>query len=189
MNLECDNCDQCFEVNPNDLDRIKKASSNSLSMMLIICSKCKNQTTWYNGIETCQPDANINFIEDLRKNKIPNSYIKHLKDRTKLEVNIFDDESDFSLYSNDDLLKKVNIDNILYYQVSQILGFIKTIKEFALEDIKEDLELLENSISIGYENTRILFIDGREANSSLYIFHPDGGDIEKTSLRINNLIE
>jgi hypothetical protein len=60
------------------------------------------------------------------------------------------------------------------------------IKQFAH---KKEIELFENSLAIGEENGDVLFIDKREENSKLYIFYPDGGDIEKTKLTLNSIIE
>jgi len=43
-------------------------------------------------------------------------------------------------------------------------------------------------LCIGYENTDILFIDKREKDSFLYVFYADGGDIEKTKLKLTDII-
>lgn len=48
---------------------------------------------------------------------------------------------------------------------------------------------LSNCLTIGYENTRILFIDYRDSNS-IWIFHSDNGyDFEKTNKKLNEIIK
>ena len=48
---------------------------------------------------------------------------------------------------------------------------------------------LSNCLTIGYVNTRILFIDIRD-NNSLWIFHSDGGDdFKKTTMTIDKIIK
>ena len=63
------------------------------------------------------------------------------------------------------------------------------IKEVGYEFSKKEIELFENALAIGDENGDVLFIDKREENSKLYIFYPDGGDIEKTKLTIYDIIK
>ncbi len=56
-----------------------------------------------------------------------------------------------------------------------------------IELSNKEVELQENSLSIGAENGDILFIDKREIDSPLYIFYHDGADIEKTKFKLSDI--
>ena len=188
MILKCNKCNKCFIVGENDILRINEEVLNKkFNTMLITCTHCQKRTTWHHGIEECNNE--VKRKENLKQNSIPVNYLSILNSLKKLEITIFEDEDNFKLYSKDELTKLLSVNGIYYYQISELLGYISTIVEFSIGDIKDEIKLLENSVTIGHENTRVLFIDSREENSYLFVFHPDGGDIEKTSLRINNLIE
>ena len=73
-----------------------------------------------------------------------------------------------------------------------IKGYALSLKSI-IEDYGKDsnffiLDNLSDSITIGEENNRLLFIDSRDHNT-LWIFYTDGGDgIEKTDLTLDELI-
>jgi hypothetical protein len=93
------------------------------------------------------------------------------------------------------LCKEITIDRAKCIQAKELKGFVQTLKEMVVDGentsddkgMKFSLRRLAKSISIGVENSRILFIDSRD-NSSLWVFHPDGGDVEKTNLTIEYII-
>lgn len=182
--IKCKSCEKYFTPTESDKSRLDDAIKSKMPLLIINCTICNNQ----NFIKA--EELNVekkDVIKDLRKKEIPNKYKEFLNATKNMKISIFKKEDDFKLYSYDELKQMVNIDGVMYYQMSEILGYVKTIAMLALENIEENVKLLENSISIGYENTRILFIDSRQDNSFLYIFHPDGGDVEKTDIRINNV--
>ena len=121
-------------------------------------------------------------------------YFEYLtSDHFYSEVSIFEDEENFELFGLNQLCEKVNVDGKLYLTIKQLKGFTNSLKEITNETpAKKDkqqftLNELSNCLTIGYENTRLLFIDSRD-NNSLWIFHSDGGDYEKTSMTIDKII-
>jgi hypothetical protein len=67
-------------------------------------------------------------------------------------------------------------------------GYAKSLEEIFGEEMTEAFSLseLSNCLTVGYENEAILFLDNRDKNS-LWVFHPDGGDIEPTIMTLEKI--
>lgn len=194
MILQCENCNQYFKVTDLDSTRIINAQKENKKFLVLFCQKCFNHTSWKPENEIFSDEkllekeiTNIDKFETVNdlgiKNDIesflPKEYYQYLVENKELEIRISKDRDNFNLFSLDELFTNVSIDNEEYLTIFQLKGYFKTLKE---------VELFENSLAIGYENGDILFIDEREENSKLYIFYPDGGDIEKTKYTLNNIV-
>jgi len=123
---------------------------------------------------------------------LPQAYLDHLRSgKSRPGVAIFSDEDHFTLYSLDALCQDVEVDGARYLAVRQLAGFAQTLAQVAGPDSKQaapfSLAELAACLAIGEESTRILFIDSRD-NDALWIYHPDGGDVEKTPLTVSALI-
>ena len=131
--------------------------------------------------------------KELEKGKIelPTEYLNYLTgENFKQEITIFSDESDFTLYTLDQLSKSINIDGQKMLRINQLKGYVDTILDVmeCSEREKNKYLQLSNCLSIGFENTRVLYIDNKD--NTLHIFHPDGGDTEKIkTLTLNQLIQ
>jgi len=71
--------------------------------------------------------------------------------------------------------------------ITQLKAYAATLQEVDYEEGSFSLERLSQSLSIGYENERLLFVDSQD-NSSLYIFEIEDGDILKTDYTLTDLI-
>ncbi|KAB8053294.1 hypothetical protein GCN78_07085 [Janthinobacterium rivuli] len=91
----------------------------------------------------------------------------------------------------DALCQDVDVDGTSYLAVRQLEGFAQALAQAAGTGSKQAAPFspaeLAACLSIGEENTRILFIDSRD-NEALWIYHPDGGDVDKTRLTVTSLI-
>jgi hypothetical protein len=127
------------------------------------------------GIEL--PDKHIHFL---------------LGESFNNKFKVDDNEDPFNIYNTKELLTGTNIDGESYIIAESLIGYAKTLIDIMGDNTSDQngeeysLEQLSKGIVIGDENGRLLFIDS-EDNSSLYIFHPDGGDVEKTEKSINDL--
>ena len=130
------------------------------------------------------------LIAKLKKSniEIPQNYLEYLtSDKFNAEISIFSDENNFHLYSLEKLCKKISVDGSSVLQVSELKGYADSLKEIWWDD-KFSLSEFADCLTIGYENERILFIDNRD-NCTLWIFHPDGADIEKINIKLTDIIE
>ena len=122
---------------------------------------------------------------------LPQAYLAHLRSgKSRPDVAIFTDEDPFTLYSLDALCHDVEVDGTRYLAVRQLAGFAQTLAQAAGTGSKQAAPFspaeLAACLAIGEENTRILFIDSRD-NEALWIYHCDGGDVEKTRLTVSAL--
>ena len=91
------------------------------------------------------------------------------------------------LYSLEELCEEITIDKHRCTIITQLKAYAATLQEIGYEEGSFSLERLSQSLSIGYENERILFVDSQD-NSSLYIFEIEDGDILKTDYTLTDLI-
>lgn len=103
-------------------------------------------------------------------------------------------EREFTLYTLEELVATVTIDGLEVSNIRALKGYVKTIKEFLGPNTmdqkgnKFSMLMLAASKVIGHDNGDLLFIDGHDSKT-IYIFHPDGGDLTKTKLKLNSLIK
>ena len=91
------------------------------------------------------------------------------------------------LYLLEALCEEITIDKHQCTIITQLKAYAATLQEVGYEEGSFSLERLSQSLSIGYENERILFVDSQD-NSSLYIFEIEDGDILKTDYTLTDLI-
>ena len=91
----------------------------------------------------------------------------------------------------DALCQDVDVDGTRYLAVRPLAGFAESLAQAARTDSKQaapfSLAELAACLAIGEENTPILFIDSRD-DDTLWIYHLDGGDVERTRLTLTSLI-
>ena len=186
---------------------LKSALGKSMTFMFLHCPVCSrifqfNPVAWTaQACEAVAPKAarvakksNKQLEKLLAKEKValPQAYLDHLNSgKSRPDVAIFKDEDHFTLYRLDALCKEVDVDGTRYLAVRQLAGFAQALAQVAGTGSKQaapfSLAELAACLAIGEENTRILFIDSRD-NDALWIYHLDGGDVEKTRLSVTSLI-
>ena len=115
-------------------------------------------------------------------------YINYLKaQKETVCFPVFSEEAPFVLYSLEALCEEITIDKHQCTIITQLKAYAATLQEIGYEEGSFSLERLSQSLSIGYENERILFVDSQD-NSSLYIFEIEDGDILKTDYTLTDLI-
>jgi len=203
------NCGQTFkskELNEYDFNFLQSATIKKMTFMLIHCPKC-SQMFKFDTVkrEAMAMSSNPNLkVEKMKKTvkqltailnkskiEIPTPYFEYLiSDNFNSEILIFEDEYSFELYDLEELCEKIKVDGKPYHAIRKLKGFANTLLEVIGEQEGQPFSLkeLSNCLAIGYENTRILFIDNRD-NNSLWIFHPDGGDCEKTTMTLDKIIK
>jgi len=191
--LQCNECNNYFEIFQEGVERIAYAKEKGRSMMLFNCPNCGQQTSWHRLMKI-HNDASLLNIEkkykeiEIDEDLLPKSYLKYLKQGTKKQTKVSKDKDKFDLFTLEELFTYISIDKKEYLTIYQLKGYFNTLLEVGYEFTKKEIELFENSLAIGEENGDILFVDKREENSKLYIFYHDGGDVEKTKLTISNII-
>ncbi|MFP3592455.1 hypothetical protein SB689_10880 [Chryseobacterium sp. SIMBA_038] len=204
-------CGKIFD--PQDLSKfdynfIQSAVEKKMTFMIIHCPNCSREfkfdtIQWKsdefgysnpNNIVKKNEKTTKQLITILNKAKveIPLSYFEYLiSDKFEPQISIFPNEEDFILFNLNQLCEKINIEGKSYLTINQLKGFTDILMEFVDENFQQNQDLsyeeLGNCLTIGSENTRILFVDNRDQNS-LWIFHPDGGDIEKIALTLQNIV-
>jgi hypothetical protein len=207
------NCGHKFkpgELSEFDFDFLKSAVKKKMTFMFIHCPKCKiefqfDAVAWKATAK--YPNPNLKTVPKEKKTieeltgilkksnvEIPHTYFVYLTGKKFFpKISIFSSNEDFKLYNLEELCEKINIDGKNYLTVNQLKGFARTLKEIIDETLKKEGEMsltltqLSNCLTIGCDNTRILFIDIRD-NNSLWIFHQDGGDIERVSKTLSKII-
>ncbi|AWK06978.1 hypothetical protein HYN56_23200 [Flavobacterium crocinum] len=199
------------EMKKDDFEFLKSATEKKITFMFLHCPKCKRRykfdTVKWEADEFGFSDPNI-VVEKKKKTtkqlmailnkakiEIPTPYLEYLiKENFNPKVSVFVDEDDFNLYNLNELCEKVNVDGKSNLRIRELKGYVDSLKEIIEETPKRKkahqftLDELSNCLTIGYENTRILFIDNRD-NNSLWIFHSDGGDtFEITSMKLDKII-
>ena len=211
-NWDCGKISETKELNEYDFDFLQSATLKKMTFMFIHCPKCsrmfKFDTVKWKAEASHAVDPNIvvekkkktvkqlTTILDKAKIEIPSAYFDYLtSDNFNYEISIFEDEDNFKLYDLNELCEKINVDGKSYLTIKKLKGFASSLMEIIDETPKKKkgqqftLTELSNCLTIGYENTRILFIDNRD-NNSLWIFHSDGGDdLEKTNKTLDEIIK
>ncbi|MEZ4786695.1 MAG: hypothetical protein R2790_02135 [Flavobacterium haoranii] len=192
--LQCNKCDAFFEIFQEGIDRINNAKAKGWSSIIFNCPNCGQQTTWNRLVEIHNDSSLLNIENkpkqtEIKEGILPEVYFNYLKGKDQLDLKVTKDKDKFNLFSLEELFTNISIDKNEYLTIFQLKGYFKTLKEVGYEFSKKEIELFENALAIGDENGDVLFIDKREDNSKLYIFYPDGGDIEKTKLTINDIIK
>lgn len=192
--IKCDNCNKYFKLSDTDIERIQYAKDNKKLFTLLVCPNCKQQTTWDVTTKIYDDASLLNFESkskqtEIKEGVLPEEYFNYLKEKDQLAIKVTKDRDEFNLFSIAELFTNISIDKNEYLTIFQLKGYFNTLKEVGYEFSKKEIELFENALAIGDENGDVLFIDKREENSKLYIFYPDGGDIEKTKLTLNDIIK
>ena len=199
-NWDCGEKFETTKLNDYDSDFLESATVNKMKMMFIHCPECTRMfsfdTVEWKATASHATNPNkktikkkkksiIELKEIIEKNKveIPNSYFEYLISKDfKTNLTIFEDEDDFQLYSLNELCEYISIDGQKLLQINELKGFSESILEVNKDDFntkeKDEYKELAKCLSIGFENTRVLYLDYKD-NSTLRIFHPDGGDTEK----------
>lgn len=206
---DCGKKSEPTEFSQYDYDFLQSASAKKMTFMIIHCPKCsrsfKFDTVQWKSDEFGYSDPNViiekkkktikqlTAILDKAKVDIPVFYFDYIfSDEFDPQVSIFSEEQNFHLYDLDQLCEKIKIDGRSYLTISQLKGFAKTVLEKIGERLPKEQNIsysdISNCLTIGSENTRILFIDNRD-NNTLWVFYPDGGDVEKLPITLENIIK
>lgn len=197
-----------LEMEKNDFEFLKSAVEKRMTFMFLHCPKCERQfqfdtVQWKaDGFGFSEPKIvvekkkktikQLTAILAKAKIEIPTDYFDCLTGNNfNSVISIFADEDDFNLYNLNELCEKINVDGKSYLTIRQLKGFASSLEEIIEEtpqtkkEQQFSLTELSYCLAIGYENTRILFIDSRD-NNSLWVFHSDGGgDCEKTNITLD----
>ncbi|GHS89191.1 hypothetical protein FACS189487_08950 [Campylobacterota bacterium] len=200
-------CGERFEaqkLSDHDCNFLQKATEKKMAFMFIHCPYCSRSfgfdtVKWEataskifanpNEKETSKKKVSTKeLIAKLKKSKveIPQNYLEYLtSENFNAEISIFSDEANFRLYDLEKLCEKINVDKNSVLRVRELKGYANSLKKMWRND-NFSLSEFADSLTIGYENERILFIDSRD-NNTLWIFHPDGADIEKVSIKLTDI--
>ena len=169
MFLHCPHCAAMFDFNP-----MQWISPSALSQ-----SK-ENHTS--------SPKRAKSLALNKEVKSLSQEYINYLKaQKETVCFPVFSEEAPFVLYSLEALCEEITIDKHQCTIITQLKAYAATLQEVGYEEGSFSLERLSQSLSIGYENERILFVDSQD-NSSLYIFEIEDGDILKTDYTLTDLI-
>lgn len=196
-------CGQEFtieELSNHDRDFVISATAKKMKLIFIDCPVCKvafsynpssNESTASGMINPDQKEKKgpvrktlKEFNTLLKKDKIEllPEYIDYLlSEQFTGKLDVFKDQDSFELFSYNALREVVNVDGKNYVNARQLKGFA-----LSLSELDQETGHLANSIVIGQSGTSLLFIDSRDQDS-LFVFHPDGGDLEKTNLFLKDL--
>jgi len=196
-------CGQEFtveELSSHDRDFVISATAKKMKLIFIDCPVCKvtfsynpssNESTASGMINPDQKEKKETvrktlkeFNALLKKDKIAllPEYIDYLlSEQFTGKLDVFKDQESFELFSYNALREVVNVDGKNYVNARQLKGFA-----LSLSELNQETGRLANSIVIGQSGTSLLFIDSRDQDS-LFVFHPDGGDPEKTNLSLKDL--
>lgn len=186
---------------------LKTAIGRNMTFMFLHCPACArmfqfNPVAWIaHSCEAVLPKpatvakkTSRQLEKLLAKEKValPPPYLDDLKSaKTRREVAVFEDEDRFRLYSLQELCEDIEVDGSRYLAARQLAGFAHTLSQVAGSDSQQaapfSLAELAACVAIGEGNARLLFIDSRD-NESLWVYHPDGGDVEKAPLTVASLL-
>lgn len=196
------------ELGAFDYNFVQSAVEKKMTFMIIHCPNCSREfkfdTVQWKADEFGYSNPNVVVTKNekttkqltaiLKKAKIeiPLSYFEYLiSNKFEPQISIFPDEEDFTLFTLNELCEKINIDGKSYLTINQLKGFTDPLLEIMGGSSQKKQEIqyqeLADCLAIGFENTRILLVDHRDQNS-LWVFHPDGGDIEKTDVTLENIV-
>lgn len=196
------------QLSTSDREFLVNATAKKMTMMFIECPEC-NVMFSYNTVsgestasDLTNPHQKVKAYKTLKefnlilkkdKVEIPLKYLDYLKSKKVKPVQeIFKDQESFKIFNTDELREIVNIDGKQFVTARQLKGYALSLKGVIKDYGKESgfftLDNLADSITIGEENSRLLFIDSRD-NNSLWVFYSDGGDvIEKANLVLDDVI-
>lgn len=190
-----------------DAGFLQSAIGRNMSFMFLHCPACSrmfqfNPVAWRaQSCEAAPPRPARAAKKSARQLKqllsrenlvVPQSYLAYLDNgKPRREVAVFPDQDRFRLYSLEELCEHIEVDGGRYLAAAQLAGFAQSLGQVAGADSKQaapfSLAELAACVAIGEENMRILFLDSRD-NDSVWIYHPDGGDVEKTALTVTSLV-
>ncbi|AZA80537.1 hypothetical protein C1637_22570 [Chryseobacterium lactis] len=206
---DCGKTIEAKKLSKHDYDFLYNASEKKMTFMIIHCPECSREfkfnTVQWKSDKFGYSDPNITIetkkktikqlttILDRAKVEIPLAYFDYLISRKfDPQISIFSNEENFNLYDLNQLCEKINVDGTSYLTISQLKGFANSLIEVTggISSKGQDLNYkdISNCLTIGSEGTKLLCIDYRDGNS-LWVFHPDGGDIESLSVTLENIIE
>lgn len=121
---------------------------------------------------------------------IPKNYLDYLLgDTFSSDVFLAEMGLQFYLYSLEDLLSIVTLDNREYLTIYQIQWYLYTMIGIFWEDALASQTFdLWDCLTIGYENTNLMLLDTRD-NGALWIFHTDDGSYQKINTTLEKIIE
>lgn len=205
-----DSCGHHFDssaLDAADAGFLKSAIDKNMTFMFLHCPACSrmfqfNPVAWI--AQSCEATApkparvvkktarQLARLMLQEKVAIPQPYLDYLDSgKPRRELAVFQDEDRFQLYSLDELCEYIDVDGVSYLAAAQLAGFAHVLGQVAGADSKQaapfTLAELAACLAIGEGNTCILFLDSRD-NDSVWIYHPDGGDVEKTVLTVTSLV-
>jgi len=189
-------------------DFVVRATAKKMTLTFVECPWC-NVMFSYNPVSgestashLVNPDKIVTvhktlkeFNAILKKDKveISSKYYDYLNsEKFEAELEIIKGEDSFKIFNPEELREIVNIGGKKFVAARQLKGYALSLKNI-IEDYGKDsgfftLDDLADSIAIGEENSRLLFIDSRD-HYTLWMFCTDGGDgIEKTGLTLDDII-
>lgn len=198
-----------IEFSKHDYDFLQSALEKKMAFMIIDCPKCsrsfKFNTVQWKSDEFGYSNPNI-IVEKKKKTikqltsilkkaeiEIPLSYFNYLiSEEFDAQISISLNEEPFELYDLQQLCEKIKVDGTSCLMINQLKGFANTLLKIADEISlpKQDLDYrdIANCLTIGSGNTKLLFLDYQD-NNTLWLFYPDGGDIEKLHLTLEHIIK
>lgn len=202
--LTCPNCNRTFlpeALSDDDFNFLKEAIGKQMQFMFLHCPHCMamfdfNPMQWISPSalsqskenHTSKPKSLRSSLENKEIKSLSQEYINYLKaQKETVCFPVFSEEAPFVLYSLEALCKEITIDKHQCTIITQLKAYAATLQEVGYEEGSFSLERLSQSLSIGYENERILFVDSQD-NSSLYVFEIEDGDILKTDYTLTDLI-
>lgn len=203
-------CGITFEpeaLSEHDLDFLQNATAKRMTFMMLDCPHCSREfnfdTVAWQATGMGYTDPALPVVKQkktvpqlkaiLKKEtiEIPAPYLDYLSSsHFRSELTVFESEANFIVYDLAELCEPTVVDGKSYLTVAQLKGFAHSLAAlfpFPEKDTsKFTWAMLSECWVIGHEGTRLLFIDCRDSNA-LWIFHPDGGDVEQTNLTIMEL--
>lgn len=194
------------ELSEHESERVKLWAERKKTFMFIDCPKCStnfqfNPVEWKATAMYSNPNEKIakevkstkELLKILEKSDVemPQSYLDYLiSEKFKSKISIVKGQDKFHLYNLDELCETVNIDGNSCLRIAELKSYVKSLTEVFSEGDMDEFSLseLSNCLTIGYKNEAILFLDYRDKDS-LWIFHPDGGDIESTKMTLKKIVK
>lgn len=190
------------DLNSHDRDFVISATAKNMKLIFIDCPVCGNSFSYNPSTNESTASGMINPDQQVKKGpvrktwrafntllkkdqaEIPKKYLDYLlSEQFKAKLDVWKDQDSFELFSDGALREVVNIDGKDYVNARQLKGYA-----LSLNELGQETDDLARSIVIGQSGISLLFIDSRDQNS-LFVFHPDGGDTEKTNLSLEDLFD
>lgn len=206
-------CGKSFAIDSlsaHDKEFVESAIPKGMEFMFISCPYCETRFQFNPQIFLSTPmienpnksKEDVKLTEDesisiLNKEQsvYPDYYIQFLTEKkSRAEIKTDRKEDAFKLYKLDELAETISIDHQKVIRAKELTIYAKSLREVGYENVSVEkaalqfsLEWLSEGLTIGYENTQILFIDN---DLNLWIFYADGtNDIRQTSLQLNDIIK